>query len=157
MKKKNDIEYRTEIRNGIIYLECKCCGQMTSVSPDTDAVTCDVCVRENFEKDFPFKPNLGYVPTGRPRGWAFMKEYVDKDGNVFHKGKEQPKLKGTLKPTIIKVKKPKKRLSKKEKERIRIDALTKVHKLKKDLGKAKFKKDIRKINSEIRKLNKLIK
>ena len=25
-----------------------------------------------------------------------MNEFVDKDGNVFHKGKEQPKLKGTL-------------------------------------------------------------
>jgi hypothetical protein len=36
-----------------------------------------------------------------------MNEFVDKDGNVFHKGKEQPKLKGTLKPT--KVKPPKKR------------------------------------------------
>ena len=31
-----------------------------------------------------------------------MNEYVDVDGNVFHKGKEQPKLKGTLKPTKIK-------------------------------------------------------
>ena len=58
---------------------------------------------------------------------------------------------------IIKTKPPKKRLSKKEKERIRVDALAKIHKLKKDLGKAKFKKDIKKINSEIRKLNKLIK
>ena len=157
MKAKNKIEYRTEIINGIKYMECKCCGQMTAVSPDTTAVTCDVCVRELFEKDFPFKPNLGYVPTGRPRGWAFMKEYVDKDGNVYHRGIEQPKLKGTLKPTVIKNKPPKKRLSKKEKERIRIDALAKIHKLKKDLGKAKFKKDIKKINSDIRKLNKLIK
>ena len=31
-----------------------------------------------------------------------MNEFVDKDGNVFHKGKEQPKLKGTLKPTKVK-------------------------------------------------------
>ena len=35
------------------------------------------------------------VSTGRPC-WHFMNEYVDKDGNVFHKGKEQPELKGTL-------------------------------------------------------------
>ena len=39
-----------------------------------------------------------------------MKEFVDKDGNVFHKGKEQPKLKGTLKPT--KLNPPKKRKKK---------------------------------------------
>ena len=31
-----------------------------------------------------------------------MTEFVDKEGNVFHKGKEQPKLKGTLKPTKVK-------------------------------------------------------
>jgi hypothetical protein len=31
-----------------------------------------------------------------------MAEFVDKDGTVFHKGKEQPKLKGTLPPTKVK-------------------------------------------------------
>ena len=157
MKAENRIEYRTEIRNGIRYMECKCCGAMTAVSPDTTAVTCDICVRENFEKDFPFTPKIGYVSTGRPRGWAFMKEYVDKDGNVYHRGVEQPKLKGKLKPTVIKPKPPKKRLTKKEKQRIRVDALAKIHKLKKELNKAKFKKDIKKINSEIKKLQKIIK
>ena len=40
--------------------------------------------------------------------WHFMIEFVDKEGTVFHKGVEQPKLKGTLKPT--KVKPPKKRV-----------------------------------------------
>jgi len=30
-----------------------------------------------------------------------MKEFVDKDGTVFHKGVEQPDLKGTLEPTIV--------------------------------------------------------
>ena len=33
-----------------------------------------------------------------------MNEFVDKDGNVFHKGKEQPELKGTLPPTKVKAK-----------------------------------------------------
>jgi hypothetical protein len=49
--------------------------------------------------------------TGRPAGWHFMNEFVDKDGNVFHKGKEQPELKGTLEPTIVKPRKKKKKLS----------------------------------------------
>jgi hypothetical protein len=49
--------------------------------------------------------------TGRPAGWHFMNEFVDKDGNVFHKGKEQPELKGTLKPTKVKPRKKKKKLS----------------------------------------------
>ena len=57
--------------------------------------------------------------TGRPPGWHFMNEFVDKDGNVFHKGVEQPKLKGTLKPT--KVKPPKKKAKRRSKEQILID------------------------------------
>ena len=61
-------------------------------------------------KDYPLEEPKSYKPTGRPPGWHWMKEFVDKDGNVFHKGKEQPKLKGTLKPT--KVKPPKKRKTK---------------------------------------------
>ena len=37
-----------------------------------------------------------------------MNEFVDKDGNVFHKGVEQPDLKGTLPPTKVKPVKKKK-------------------------------------------------
>ena len=43
-----------------------------------------------------------------------MAEFVDKDGNVFHKGKEQKKLKGTLPPTKVQPVKRKKRRSKEE-------------------------------------------
>ena len=51
------------------------------------------------------------VSSGRPPGWHFMNEFVDKDGNVFHKGKEQPDLKGTLPPTKVKPPKKRKKLS----------------------------------------------
>ena len=44
-----------------------------------------------------------------------MNEFVDKDGSVFHKGKEQPELKGTLKPTKVKPRKKKKKLTADEK------------------------------------------
>ena len=54
------------------------------------------------------------VSTGRPAGWHFMNEFVDKDGNVFHKGKEQKKLKGTLPSTKVQPVKRKKRRSKEE-------------------------------------------
>jgi hypothetical protein len=43
------------------------------------------------------KSNEGY-----PRGWKFMSEFVDKDGNVYHKGELQEELFGTLPPTEIK-------------------------------------------------------
>ncbi len=58
------------------------------------------------------------VSTGRPAGWHFMNEFVDKDGNVFHKGKEQPKLFGTLKST--KVKPPKKKTKRRTNDEILI-------------------------------------
>tara|TARA_B100001094_G_C18167066_1_gene792783 strand:- start:1259 stop:1726 length:468 start_codon:yes stop_codon:yes gene_type:complete len=154
---KAKIEYKTEVIDGELHMECKVCGTSTKVGSDVQAVTCYICVSENFEKDFPFKPSYGYVPTGRPRGWAFMKEFVDKDGNVYHKGKEQPDLKGTLKPTVIKPKDSKPKLTKSQKQRIKSDAFAEIHKLKKDLKKAKYKKDVRLINSKIKKLQKIIK
>lgn len=40
--------------------------------------------------------------SGYPRGWKFMSEFVDKDGNVYHKGELQPELFGTLQPSEIK-------------------------------------------------------
>jgi len=155
--KKEQIEYYTEVINGVVNMECKVCGVMAPVSPSTTATTCYECVRESYNKDFPFEPSIGYKPTGRPRGWAFMKEYVDKDGNVFHKGKEQPGLKGKLKPTVIKPKPQKPKLTRIQKQRMKADAYAKIHQLKKKLGKAKFKKDIRKITSEIKKLQKIVK
>ena len=155
--KKQTIEYHTEMINNQLHMECKMCGVMEPITQNTTATTCHECVRESYDKEFPFEPSIGYKPTGRPRGWAFMKEYVDKDGNVFHKGKEQPKLKGKLKPTVIKPKPQKPKLTRIQKQRMKADAYAKIHQLKKKLGKAKFKKDIRKITSEIKKLQKIVK
>jgi len=65
-----------------------------------------------------------------------MNEFVDKDGNVFHKGKEQPKLKGTLKPTKVVAKKKAKRRTKQEiliaRDREKKAALKKAVKKQKD-------------------------
>ena len=43
-----------------------------------------------------------------------MNEFVDKDGTVYHKGKEMPELKGTLPATVVKPKKKTKRRSQEE-------------------------------------------
>jgi hypothetical protein len=80
-----------------------------------------------------------------------MKEFVDTDGTVFHKGKEQPDLKGTLKPTKI-TKKPVKKISKVQKERERQKLLAETSKLRRALNSSTTKKDIRKYTSEIRKI-----
>ena len=61
----------------------------------------------------PLEEPKGYKPTGRPAGWHWRNEFVDKDGTVYHLGKEQPKLKGTLKPTKVLPPKKKKFESKK--------------------------------------------
>ncbi len=66
---------------------------------------------------YPHAEPKSYKPTGRPAGWHWMNEFVDKDGNVFHKGKEQPKLKGTLEPTIV----VRKKIKRRTKEQILID------------------------------------
>jgi len=91
--------------DGVAYMDCKVTGEpVANVSEDSVSVIGSRAVMGMV--GMPDEPKQK-VSTGRPAGWHFMNEFVDKDGNVFHKGKEQPELKGTLKPT--KVKPPKKR------------------------------------------------
>lgn len=79
------------------------CGRLVKVDSDTTAVMCAICAckkagpTENMIK----KAARAAGKTGKPKGWHFMEEYVDKEGNVFHKGVEMPKLKGTKEPTVI--------------------------------------------------------
>ena len=85
-----------------------------------------------------------------------MKEFVDPQGNVFHKGKEQPELKGTLQPTKID-RTPKKKLSKHEKDQLREKILKQMALVRGNLKKAKWKKDIKSGNSQMKKLERQLK
>ena len=112
MVKKQKQEWITFYEDDKRFMLCKRCqSEYVETSEDAVAVTCSMCTHKlcishmSLEEMMPSLKKK--VTTGRPPGWHFMNEFVDKDGNVFHKGKEQPKLKGTLKPT--KVKPPKKR------------------------------------------------
>ena len=58
------------------YMECKVCGQFAKASEDTSSVTCHECVQEMTE---PPEINTN-KNSGRPSGWHFMKEFVDKRG-----------------------------------------------------------------------------
>ena len=97
---------------------CKVCqSEYVEVDENTSAITCSKCV---IRKTLALKPMDEFfgkqrVSTGRPPGWHFMNEFVDKKGNVFHKVKEQPELKGTLKSTKVKPPKKRKKLTKDEK------------------------------------------
>ena len=100
-------------------LPCTKCGRIVDNVGDTAVkVTCSYCVLMlvGYPKE---STTTTYKPTGRPPGWHFMSEFVDKDGNVFHKGVEAKQLKGTLPPT--KVKPPKKKVKRRSKEQILID------------------------------------
>ena len=111
MAKKQKQEWISFHEDGKRFMLCKQCqSEYVETSEDAVAVTCSICVHKLCVSQMSLEemmPSLKIKKTGRPAGWHFMKEFVDKDGNVFHKGKEQPELRGTLKPT--KVKPPKKR------------------------------------------------
>ena len=110
MAKKNKQQWMSFIEDGERLMICKVCqSEYVTVENDTVAVTCSNCVTKRTLNLMPIDSFFKSTKpkTGRPAGWHWMAEYVDKDGNVFYRGKEQPDLKGTLPPT--KVKPPKKR------------------------------------------------
>ena len=98
-KYKQQPEYNEK---GVRYMMCQqgCC--YISVGDTATAVRCSKEVNYIMAKMFPEENKPARVKTGRPAGWHWMKEFVDKDGTVYHLGKEQPELKGTLEPTKVK-------------------------------------------------------
>ena len=132
-KKQKQPEYNEK---GVRYMMCQC-GEYISVGDTATGVKCSNEVNRNMMVMFPelHEEKTKRKSTGRPAGWHFMKEFVDKDGNVFHKGKEQPKLFGTLSSTKVQ---PKKKTKRRTKEQILIAR----HKKKKAaLKKAKLSKN----------------
>ena len=120
--------------DGVPYMDCKITGEpVRNVGTEATSVIGSKAVLARIHQMFPEQDKPKRVKTGRPSGWHFMNEFVDKDGNVFHKGKEQPDLKGTLPPTKIK---PKKKAKRRSKEEI---LLARHEKKKKVLKKAKKK------------------
>ena len=137
MKRKQ--QSPTYEEKGVRYMMCSC-GNYISVGETAVSVTCPTCVNRKIMINFPElhedKPKR--KSTGRPAGWHFMVEFVDVNGNVFHKGVEHPKLKGTLPPTKIK---PKKKTKRRSKEQILLDR----HNKKKEI----LKKAKKKLSSKI--------
>jgi len=120
MAKKSKQEWISFHEDGKRFMQCKVCqSEYVQTGEKTVAVTCHICTQRICLTQISLEdmiPSLRKkVTTGRPPGWHFMNEFVDKDGNVFHKGKEQPELKGTLKPTKVKPRKKKKKLTVDEK------------------------------------------
>tara|TARA_B100001121_G_scaffold134451_1_gene117722 strand:+ start:5106 stop:5564 length:459 start_codon:yes stop_codon:yes gene_type:complete len=96
--------------DGVAYMDCKITGEpVKNVSTKATSVIGSRAFMARMDKMFPIENKPKRVRTGRPSGWHFMNEFVDKDGTVYHRGKEQPKLKGTLPPTKVVPKKKTKR------------------------------------------------
>ena len=169
-KKKLVTKFKTRIRDNKRYMICRNsiedkshwswehfkdkprCKEWSEVGEGTTAVMCWKCAHTTVPGP---EVKSGYVSKGRIRGWQFMKVFVDPQGNVFHKGKDQPKLKGTLEPT--KPKPPKKKLSKLEKSELRDKILQQMAMVRGDLKSAKFKKDVKAGNVKMRKLTRQLK
>jgi ribosomal protein S27E len=134
------------------YMECKKCGTYSVTGEEATAVTCSTCVMAMVEP--PVIINRRSADDMKPRGWHFMKEYIDKQGNVFHRGVEQPGLKGTLKETVIQVKT---KIGKKDKEKYKWLAAGKIGVLKKKLKKQRWKKDKLAVEREIKYFTRIVK
>ena len=101
--------------DGVPYMECKITGDpVRNVSVEATSVIGSRALMARMDKMFPEQDKPKRVKTGRPSGWHFMNEFVDKDGTVYHKGKEMPELKGTRPITIVKAKKKTKRRTQEE-------------------------------------------
>ena len=143
MARKKKVEYHSYYEGRIRYMSCMNCGRYEAVDASATGVKCSRCVTFSV----PLEQPKGYKPTGRPAGWHWMAEFVDKDGTVYHKGKEVPELKGTLKPTTIKPKKKKPVKKRRTKEQILLDR----HKEKKEALKKAVQKQKDFLNHNIEK------
>jgi len=134
--------------DGVAYMDCKITGEsVANVSTDIVSVIGSNALMGRLHKMFPESEPKSKPKTGRPAGWHWMAEFVDKDGTVYHKGKEVPKLKGTLKPTKIKPKKKNPAKKRRTKEQILLDR----HKEKKEALKKAVKKQKDFLNHNIEK------
>ena len=92
--------------NGVAHMDCKITGEpVKNVSTDAKSVIGSRAFMVKMDKMFPEQNKPKRVATGRPAGWHWMSEFVDKDGTVYHKGVEQPDLKMTRPVTLSKEKK----------------------------------------------------
>ena len=124
-----------------IMLPCSMgCGNEVKVEVDTVSVICGLCAcKKAGPTDIMLKAQArseGKIGPKKPRGYHLKPVFVDVEGNVFHKGVEQPSLKGTLPVTVIE---PKVKLTKFERQKRREE-----RQAKKDAKLAKKYKEVKK-------------
>jgi len=150
-KRKKTLNSDTEtLTKTASYKEIDCsqgCGRKVRIDSSAEAAICWHCVATSV-----VPPEIHSAPKNsgnskKPKGWHFMKIFVDSEGNVFHEGVEQPTLKGTLPSTPIKPKKTiaqkKAEVEKKEKK------LAKLYEKKQQLKKRQDEKKQNNLDSSV--------
>ena len=100
----------------------------------------DQTIKQYFDKLS--APKVANIPqTKKPRGWKFMKQFVDSQGNVYERGVLMPQLFGTKQITPIKKSQKKVKVSKRQQYNTEQQIYAKVNKLKAKIIKAYQQKD----------------
>lgn len=139
---------RAKVQKHVI--ECKGCGVEKEASISVTGYTCYECVIYAWD---PADAPKSKKPTGYPKGWKFMKQFVHKNGTVYLRGVEHPDLKDTLPSTLIKVREKDPR-SKAQKVQDQQDLLVQINELRKQIKKEARTTYKRKIEIQIKKLEK---
>lgn len=131
-------------------LLCERCGAVNvKVDEVVKAVTCHVCCAHMGPQVITAAAKVAAEGPKRPKGWRFMNEYVDEEGNVFNKGVEKPELKGTLTATVIVPKEKKSTFHKEQEKAAKEEKLAKKFARKQEkLKKAEIKKEKEKSTNE---------
>ena len=117
---------------------CERCNKRT-IEIDTNSISgiCYMCMCAMTPIETPSTSN-------RPRGWKFMKTFVDSDGRVFSYGEEVPELFGTLPATDVdeirkksKESQENKKILKKEREQKKYEELLIINEKQKEAKKQK--------------------
>lgn len=143
-----------------VWMTCsvRSCTNETLVDDDVVSVKCSICTLEMAP--LPKHLMTQKKKSEKPAGWRFMKLFVDKDGNVYHTGVEQPKLKGTLKLSDVdKIREDQKKKREETKKKKALRAKLKEERLVRQHAKAKKakKKDKDKKEGKVTKKKKVIK
>ena len=88
------------------WVDCSKCGKLLEVgSSKAVSAICSRCTHLGciaLMSEEQVNELFGKHKIAKPAGWHFMAEFVAEDGKVYHKGKEQPTLEGTLSPSKVK-------------------------------------------------------
>jgi len=120
------------------------CGYEESAESSSETIVCSRCVMKlciNLLSEKERSKLFGATGssarlTGKPRGWRWMNEFVDKEGNVYHKGLEQPELKGSRPITDVDAIKAKQKANKEKRLLAEEKKLLKIAAEKKEIKKA---------------------